>query len=125
MINSRIVLASGLSAATLVLFLAVTASGGALQTGLAPWPGIGVIVMAAAAFVVSWRQRSFLVAGLLAASGIVGLVYGLIVTGFLALVVFPGPILGVIIGIGLTGLGAAKGIEAIHVGRSQTTSTAE
>jgi len=78
-INSRIVLAAGLAAATLVLFLAVTASGGALQTGLAPWPGIGVIVMATAAFVVSWRQRSFLVAGLLAASGIVGLVYGLVI----------------------------------------------
>jgi hypothetical protein len=52
--NSKLVLAVGLAAATLVVFLAVTISGGgALQTGLAPWPGIGVIVLAAAAFVVS------------------------------------------------------------------------
>jgi hypothetical protein len=53
MTNSKLVLAIWLAAATLLLFLAVTASGGALRAGLAPWPGIGAIVLATAAFVVS------------------------------------------------------------------------
>lgn len=60
---------------------------------------------------------------LLAAIGSVGLVYGLIVTEFFAVIVFPGPIIGVIIGIGVLGLGAAKGIEAARPGsRTATTS---
>jgi hypothetical protein len=68
MTNSKLVLAVGLAAATLVLFLAATASGGALRAGLAPWPGIGAIVLARAAFVISWKQRPYLMAGLLAAA---------------------------------------------------------
>jgi hypothetical protein len=112
MTNSQLVLAVGLAAATLALFLTVIAIGGALRAGLAPWPGIGAIVLATAAFAVSWGQRLFLIAGLLAASGIVGLMYGLIVTGFFAVIVFPGPIFGVIIGLPILGLGVAKGIEA-------------
>jgi hypothetical protein len=111
MTNSKLVLALGLAAATLVVFLTVTLSGGALQTGLAPWPGIGAIVLATAAFVVSWKQRSYLVAGLLAASGVTGIIAGVINTGFFAVIVFPGPILGVIIGLGILGLGIAKGIR--------------
>lgn len=60
---------------------------------------------------------------LLAAIGSVGLVYGLIVTEFFAAIVFPGPIIGVIIGIGVLGLGAAKGIEAARPeSRTATTS---
>lgn len=120
MTNPKLALAVGLAAATLVLFLAVTASGGALQAGLAPWPGIGAVMMATAAFVVSWKQRSFMVAGLLAASGLVGLIYGLMATGFFAVIVLPGPILGVIIGLPILGLGAAKGVEAARAGKSKT-----
>ena len=48
MTNSKLVLAVRLAAATLVVFLAVTLSGGALRAGLAPWPGIGAIVLATA-----------------------------------------------------------------------------
>lgn len=121
MINSKLVLAIGLAAATLVVFLAVTASGGALRAGLAPWPGIGAIVLATVAFVVSWKQRSLLVAGLLAASGVTGIIAGIINTGFLAVIVFPGPILGVIIGLVILGLGVAKGIESVQAWRSKTT----
>lgn len=114
MTNSKLTLAAGLAAATLVLFLAVTASGGALRAGIAPWPGIGAIVLATAAFVVSWKQRSFLVAGLLAASGITGIIAGIINTGYFAVIVFPGPILGVIIGLWIFGLGVAKGIDCTN-----------
>jgi hypothetical protein len=111
MTNSKLVLAVELAAATLVVFLAVTISGGALRAGLAPWPGIAAIVLATAAFVVSWKLRSFLVAELLAASGVTGIIAGVINTGFFAVIMFPGPILGVIIGLGILGLGVAKGIR--------------
>lgn len=55
--------------------------------------------------------------GLLAASGIVGLVYGLVTTQFLAAVVFPGPVFGIIIGLPVLGLGMARGVEAARSGR--------
>ena len=113
-------MAVGLAAAALTLFLGTIAAGGALQAGLAPWPGIGLIVLAIAAVAVSWKQRSFAVAGLLAATGIVGLVYGLIVTQFFEVIVFPGPVIGVIIGVMVLGLGVAKGMEAAWSGRKTT-----
>ena len=109
--NSRLVLAVGLSAATLALVLANTLSGVVLRTGLVPELGIGTIPLAVAALVVSWNQRSYLVAGLLTASGIIGMIPGLIATGYFAVIVFPGPIYGVIYGLGLFGLGVAKGIR--------------
>jgi hypothetical protein len=124
MTNSKLVLAVGLAAATLVVFLAVTLSGGALRAGLAPWPGIGAIVLATAAFVVSWKQRSLLLAGLLAASGVTGIIAGVINTGYFAVIMFPGPILGAIIGVVILGLGVAKGIETLQAGRSKTRGAA-
>jgi hypothetical protein len=124
MTNSKLVLAILLAAATLVLFLAVTASGGALRAGLAPWPGIGAIVLATAAFVLSWKQKSLVVTGLLAASGVTGIIAGMINTGFFAVIIFPGPILGAIIGVMILGLGLAKGIETVQAGRSKTRGAA-
>lgn len=118
----KLALAAGLAAATLVLFLAVIASGGALRAGLAPWPGIGAIIMAAAAFALSRKQRSFLVAGLLSASGLVGVIYGLMAADFSS-VEFRGPIFGIIIGLPILGLGVAKGIEAARAERSKATTT--
>ena len=105
------------AAATLFLFLAVIAVGGALKAGLAPWPGVAVVAMVITAYVLSENERSFLVAGLLAASGVVGLVYGLVTTDFLTAATFPGPVFGVIIGLPLLGLGIAKGIQAARAGR--------
>ena len=121
MTNSKLVLAIGLAAATLLVFLAVTASGGALRAGLAPWPGIGAIVLATAAFVVSSKQKSLLVSGLLAASGVTGIIAGMINTEFFTVIMFPGPILGAIIGVVILGLGVAKGIESVQAWRSKTT----
>ena len=63
---------------------------------------------APATLVLSGKQESFLVAGLLAASGVVGVVYGLVQTDFLAAATFPGPVFGVIIGLPVLGLGVAK-----------------
>ena len=74
--------------------------------GLAVIVVTSAIVLAAAAFVVSWKQRSFLVAGLLAASGIILMILPLANMNFL----IPGPIIGVIVGVVILGLGVAKGI---------------
>ena len=116
--NSKLLLAVGLAAATLALVTANTVSDLVLQTGLVPALGLGAIPLTVAAFVMSWNQRSFLVAGLLAASGIIGMIPGLIATGYLSVIVFPGPINGVIYGLGIFGLGVAKGI------RTKRTATA-
>jgi hypothetical protein len=70
-VSSKTMLAVGLAAATLVVFVVVIAMGGALRAGLAPWPGIGVAVLAIAAFALSRERRSLVVAGLLGASGVV------------------------------------------------------
>jgi hypothetical protein len=109
---SRTTLALGLATATLVVLVVVIAMGGALQAGLAPWPGIGVAVLAITAFAVSQERRSFTVAGLLAVSGVVGVVYALITTEFLTASSFPGPIFGVILGIPILGLGVAEAVGA-------------
>ena len=109
--NSKLLLAVGLAGATFALVLANTLSGVVLRTGLVSELGLGAIPLAVAALVVSWNQKSFVVSGLLAASGIIGMIPGLIATGYLSVIVFPGPIYGVIYGLGIFGLGAAKGVR--------------
>ena len=140
MTNSKYVLAVGLAAASLALFLPFFAGGvlvlqpqlaplvvqaglvpGAGPAWLGPVLGISGVALSAAAFVVSWKQRSFLVAGLLAASGIMFMTPALIATGYLAVIVFPGPIIGVIIGLGIFGLGVAKGIRTARAAAIATT----
>lgn len=127
--NSKQILSVGLAAATLVailpffagsvLLLQPSVAALAAQIGLVPGGGpawfvpvvpISAILLAIAAFAVSWKYRSYLVAGLLAASGIIFTLAALIATGYLAVIAVPGPILGVIIGLGIFGLGIAKGI---------------
>ena len=56
MADPRLALAVGLAALTLALFVAVIAVGGALRAGLAPWPGIAVVVMGTAALAMSGRH---------------------------------------------------------------------
>jgi hypothetical protein len=75
--------------------------------GLAVNVVAGAITFAIAAFVISWKQRSFLVAGLLTASGIILMILPLANMNF----VIPGPIVGVVVGLAILGLGVAKGIR--------------
>jgi hypothetical protein len=82
---------------------------------------ISAIASATAAFVVSWKQRSYLVAGLLIVSGIVFMIPAMIATEYLAIIVIPGPILGVISGLGILGLGVAK---SIRTAKAPSTTTA-
>jgi hypothetical protein len=75
--------------------------------GLAVNVVAGAITFAIAAFVISWKQRSYLIAGLLTASGIILMILPLANMNF----VIPGPIIGVIVGLMILGLGVAKGIR--------------
>jgi hypothetical protein len=130
MTDLKYVLSVGLGAATVLAALPFFIGGALLyvpglaplivQAGIVPGTGpawfvpvvpIGVLGLATAAYIVSSKQRSFLVAGLLAVSGVLLMIPSLIATGYLAIIVLPGPILGVIIGLGIFGLGVAKGIR--------------
>ncbi len=75
--------------------------------GLAVNVVAGAITFAIAAFVISWKQRSYLVAGLLTASGIILMILPLANMNF----GIPGPIIGVIVGLVILGLGVAKAIR--------------
>lgn len=75
--------------------------------GLAVIVVTSAIALAAAAFVVSWKQRSFLVAGLLAVSGIILMILPLTNMNF----VIPGPIIGVIAGLVILGFGVVKALR--------------
>ena len=75
--------------------------------GLAVVVVTSAITFAVAAFVISWKQRSFVVAGLLATSGIILTILPLANMNF----VIPGPIIGVAVGLAIFGLGVAKGIR--------------
>jgi hypothetical protein len=104
------------------------------QTGLgpesiAPVFIISAIVLSTGAFVISWKQRSFLIAGLLAASGVIFMIHPVtdifmihpqMATGHSAVMVvpgpmLPGPILGIISGLGILGLGLAKAIRTTRI----------
>jgi hypothetical protein len=117
MVNSKLAISVGLAAATLALVLTNVLGGPALlqSAGLAAAIVISAIALAVAALVVSWKQRSFVVAGLLAASGIILMIPAIIATGYFAVIVFPGPILGVIFGLVIFGLGMAKGIRTARI----------
>jgi|SRR5687768_4024985 len=121
--NSKSALAVGLAAATIALVLTLVVGGPAVMqgAGVAMAFVISAIALAVAAFIVSRNQRSFLVAGLLAASGAILMIPGLIATGYLSVIVFPGPILGVIFGLVIFGLGVVSGIRTT---RNATTATA-
>ncbi len=83
---------------------------------------ISVIALSTGAFVISCKQRSFLGAGLLAASGVIFMIHPLTIF-MMHLMIHPqmatghsgvipwGPILVVILGLGILGLGVAKGIR--------------
>jgi hypothetical protein len=115
MTNPKLTLAVGLAAATLALCFINAVGNVALVTKVGPTPvfSLAAIVLASAAFVVSWKMRSYLVAGLLTASGIIFMVPALNAMGYsFAVIVFPGPILGIIFGLVIFGLGVAKGVRS-------------
>ena len=117
MSNTKLSLAVGLSAATLALVLTNVLGGPALlqSAGLAAVVVMSAIALAAGAYALSRKQRSYPVAGLLALSGIILMIPAIIATGYFTVIVFPGPILGIIFGLVIFGLGVAKGICSARV----------
>jgi hypothetical protein len=131
MTNLKQTLSIGLAASTMVVatffaiallllrpsFAPLVAQIGIIQGTVPQWFGpvfgIGAILLAFAAFTVSWKQRSFTVAGLLSVSGIVYMIPGLLALDAINFAVFliPGPIVAVITGLLIFGFGAAKGIR--------------
>lgn len=110
--KAKLVLATALASAALALILTNTVGGVAvLQAGLAIPLVISAVVLGVAAFVVSFRQRSYLVAALLVAVGIIGMIPPIIATGYFAVIVFPGPIIGIFFGLAILGLGVAKAVR--------------
>jgi hypothetical protein len=111
MTNPKLVIGIGLAAAAFVLVLPNLAGGIAvLGLGLGTALNISSIALSVAAFAVSWKQRSYLVAGLLVAAGIIYMIPGLVALASInfAVIVFPGPILGVVFGLAILGMGVAK-----------------
>lgn len=114
MASPRYVLALGLAAATLAVVVINAIGNVALVFKVGPTPvlSIAAMVLAAGAFIVSWKQKSLIVSGLLVASGIIFMVPALNAMGYsLEAIVFPGPILGVIFGLVIFGLGVTKVIK--------------
>jgi hypothetical protein len=111
----KFVIGVGLAAATLVLCFVNAVGNVALITKVGPTPVLSLvsIVLASAAFIVSWKIRSYLVAGLLAAGGIIFMVPALNAMGYsFEVIIFPGPILGIIFGLAILGLGMTIGIRS-------------
>ncbi len=116
MANLRLTLGVVLSVTALVVCFINAIGNVALVTKVGPTPVLSlvVIVLASAAFVVSWKFSSLLVAGLLAVSGIIFMVPALNAMGYsFDAIVFPGPILGIIFGFLIVGMGITKGIQSV------------
>ena len=115
MTNPKFALAVGLAAATLALCFINAVGNVALITKVGPTPVLSLvaIVLAFAAFAASWKMRSYIVAGLLAASGVIFMMPALSAMGYsFEVIVFPGPILGIIFGLAILGLGVLKGVKS-------------
>jgi hypothetical protein len=83
---------------------------GMAAAGFAAVVIMSAIPLAAAAFVISLKQMSFVVAGLLAASGVTLMILPLANMNL----AIPGPIIGVVAGLGILGLGVAKAVETLR-----------
>jgi hypothetical protein len=114
MTNLKHVTGMVFAAAALALVLPNLA-GGIAVLGLATGTALNLsaIVLSAAAFAVSLKQRSYLVAGLLIATGAIYMIPRWVALASInfAVIVFPGPILGVVFGPAILGLGIVKGMR--------------
>ena len=110
MTNAKLTIAQVLAAAALGLALTNLVAGTELLlAGLIAAVSITTIALNVAVFVLSLRKKSFIVAGLLGAAGVVFMVPAIIAMGDFSAIAVPGPIFGVIFGLAILGLGAAKG----------------
>lgn len=125
-INSRLVIAQVLAGVTLALGLTSIIAGvhvvrEAVDSALGTTAIIAglisttvLLVLSAAAFVLSLKRRSFLVAGLLAASGVIFLMFPMTVMGEFSQEPSAAPIHIYSYGLVILGLGVAKGITSFR-----------
>lgn len=122
MANAKLVIAQVLAGATFALVLTNTlATVQILMAGLGAVFGISAIALSVAAFVLSLKKRSYVVAGLLAAGGIIYTMPAVTALGDFSVIVVPGPILGVLFGLLIFGLGAAKGARTAMASTPRAT----
>jgi hypothetical protein len=122
MANSKLRLAQGLAIAATIAILINTFA------GLPPTPvrllfAVTGVLLAAAAFGVSWGQKSVLISALLLISGTLVTVNAIIATRNFSILVFPGPIIGVILGLILLALGIAKSLSTATKIRTEATTS--
>jgi hypothetical protein len=108
--NSKLRLAQGLAIAATIAIL-INAFGGLPPTLVRLLFAVMGVLLAAAAFGVSWGQKSALISALLLISGTLITVNAIIATRSFSILVFPGPIIGVILGLVLLALGIAKSLS--------------
>ena len=76
--------------------------------------GIPTFSLSAASFVLSWKRASFLVSIILIVGGSLMVADGIMIgTRFLTLLTMPGPIIGLVYGIGILALGIIKTVMTI------------
>ena len=122
MTNSKLRLAQGLAIAATIAIL-INTFGGLPPTPLRLLFAVTGVLLAAAAFGVSWGQKSVLISALLLISGTLVTVNAIIAARSFSILVFPGPIIGVILGLVLVALGIAKSmITATKIRTEATTS---
>ena len=121
--NTR--LAKALAIAALILFLisgidvAINAAGGGDSLSLSSMVrgmifGFGAVAVATAAFFVSMNRGSILVSILLIVTGTLMAIAGMVSTGGLTLIWFPGPIIFLFLGFWLIALGIMKNVRTRH-----------
>ena len=122
MTNSKLRLAQGLAIAATIAIL-INTFGGLPPTPVRLLFAVTGVLLAAAAFGVSWGQKSVLISALLLISGTFVTVNAIIAARSFSILVFPGPIIGVILGLVLLALGIAKSlITATKIRTEATTS---
>ena len=122
MTNSKLRLAQGLAIAATIAIL-INTFGGLPPTPLRLLFAVTGVLLAAAAFGVSWGQKSVLISALLLISGTFVTVNAIIAARSFSIFVFPGPIIGVILGLVLLALGIAKSFSTATKIRTEATTS--
>jgi hypothetical protein len=122
MTNSKLRLAQGLAIAATIAIL-INTFGGLPPTPVRLLFAVTGVLLAAAAFGVSWGQKSVLISALLLISGTLVTVNAIIATRNFSILVFPGPIIGVILGLVLLALGIAKSLSTATKIRTEATTS--
>jgi hypothetical protein len=122
MTNSKLRLAQGLAIAATIAIL-INTFGGLPPTPVRLLFAVTGVLLAAAAFGVSWGQKSVLISALLLISGTLVTMNAIIATRNVSILVFPGPIIGVILGLVLLALGIAKSLSTATKIRTEATTS--